>query len=174
MKTLSLRPCLKTDAAVMMEWRAEPATRRYNPLDDINQKELERRIIPFKGPISGLEFEVYRWIVELDHKPIGNVTLKNINKRMGLAEIGYSLSQAYHGRGLGTATVKLFVDMIFEQTPLRKLIAFVATENEASWRILEKLGFVREGKLREHFLINDRYHDEFAYGLLRSEYHFDR
>jgi ribosomal-protein-alanine N-acetyltransferase len=49
-------------------------------------------------------------------------------------------------------------------------MAYVATDNTASWRLLERLGFCREGLLREHYVIQDRRVDEFVYGLLRPEW----
>lgn len=86
------------------------------------------------------------------------------------AEIGYDVSQELQGKGIGTAALKLFVDKIFSSTPLRRLMAYVAVDNIASRRILEKVGFKQEGLLREHYLINGIPTDEVVYGLLRSDF----
>ena len=72
------------------------------------------------------------------------------------AEVGYGVDAKAWGQGVGTAAI-------------RKLIAFVHEDNIASRRLLEKAGFVQEGLLREHYLVNGIPADEAVYGLLRSD-----
>jgi len=62
------------------------------------------------------------------------------------------------------------VDKVFAETTLRKLIAMVHDQNQASCRVLEKLGFQEEGLLREHYVISGEARDEVLYGLLRREW----
>lgn len=85
------------------------------------------------------------------------------------AELGYGIGTAFRGRGLATQAVKQFVTNAFAQTPLRKITALVHEQNLASQRVLEKVGFIREGLLREHFLINGEPVNEILYGLLSSD-----
>jgi RimJ/RimL family protein N-acetyltransferase len=89
---------------------------------------------------------------------------------MGYAEIGYGISEAYHARGIGTAAVAMLVHKVFAETQMRKLIAFVRDENLPSCRLLEKLGFQREGLLREHYIINGHPENEVLFGLLKREW----
>ena len=60
--------------------------------------------------------------------------------------------------------------MILQFTDLRKLLAMVHVDNIASCRLLERLGFQREGLLREHYLIEGEPVDEVLYGLLRPDF----
>jgi ribosomal-protein-alanine N-acetyltransferase len=89
---------------------------------------------------------------------------------MGYSEIGYMLSESHQGRGLGTAAVSLFVAKIFRESSLDRLFATISVENAASIRLVTRLGFTREGLLREHFLIEGRRVDELVYGILRREW----
>jgi len=80
------------------------------------------------------------------------------------------VGQSYHGKGIATSALKLWTSMIFEQTPIRKLTASVAEQNIASIRVLEKVGYKKEGLLREHYLIQNNPVNEVIFGLLRNEW----
>jgi RimJ/RimL family protein N-acetyltransferase len=112
----------------------------------------------------------FRWTVEEDGALVGSVSLRELNRRMLTAEIGYGVGARFRGRGLGTRAVALLVDRAFAQTGLRRLTALVHATNEPSPRLLARLGFVREGLLREHFLLQGEPADEVALGLLRREW----
>ena len=88
---------------------------------------------------------------------------------MNTAEIGYGVAEEHHRKGIGTNAVRLLVDKVFSETHLRKLFAHVHSGNTASCRLLERIGFKREGVLREHYLVNGMPVDEVFYGLLRRE-----
>ena len=100
---------------------------------------------------------------------VGHVLLKNLNHMMSHGEIGYGISEAHQGRGLASLAVAQFVAKIFRETALRKLIAIVHEKNEASCKLLERIGFKREGLLREHHLINGLPTNQVFFGLLRKD-----
>ncbi len=66
--------------------------------------------------------------------------------------------------------VAALVDKAFNESPLRKLVAYVHDQNLPSCRVLEKLGFQREGFLREHYIINGSPENEILFGLLKREW----
>ena len=85
------------------------------------------------------------------------------------AEIGYWLAKPYWGRGLMTEAVRAFVQHAFEHLGLVRLTAHVFEFNLASARVLEKNGFILEGRLRKHFRKDGRLIDARFYGLLKDE-----
>ena len=105
---------------------------------------------------------------------VGTVTAFNLSRTMGYTEIGYMIGARHHGRGIGTRAVKLLVDRLFGQTDLHRIFATVSVHNEPSIRLLERLGFRREGVLREHFVIAGERTDEIVFGLLRPEWEVSR
>ena len=115
-------------------------------------------------------FETYRWFVEYRGMVVGSVSLKNINQMMNYAEVGYGIAESHHGKGIATASVKRLIEMAFLESNLRRLIAHVHCANVASCRVLEKLGFEREGLLREHYVINGVPEDEVIFGLLNRDW----
>ncbi|MHB2016781.1 MAG: GNAT family N-acetyltransferase [Candidatus Xenobia bacterium] len=151
-----------------VRWRHQATTVRYNPLRPLDFAQL-KATLEREGSDLTFPSSAYRWFVELDGEVVGSISLKEISEMMRYAEIGYGFDEAVHGRGIGTAAVRLAVERIFAETHLRKLIAYVHVDNTASCRLLERLGFRREGLLREHYLIDGKPVDEAFYGLLRGE-----
>ncbi len=84
-------------------------------------------------------------------------------------EIGIALVPEHRGRGLGTAAQRLLIDYLLDHTTANRIEAITNGDNHAEQRALEKVGFRREGLMRERSFIGGRYHDVVVYGLLRSE-----
>jgi [ribosomal protein S5]-alanine N-acetyltransferase len=89
---------------------------------------------------------------------------------MRVAEISYGVAGSMQGMGIATQAVRMVLDRVFEQTALRRVIAYVHEHNAASCRVLEKLGFKREGLLREHYLIRGEPVNEWVFGILAREW----
>jgi len=81
-------------------------------------------------------------------------------------EIGYWLARPYWGRGIMTATVRKVCAHGFAEFGLVKIVAHVFDFNIRSARVLEKCGFVLEGRLRKHFEKDGRYIDAKLYALV--------
>ena len=154
---------------LFLKWRSQAATRRHNPIRPLDPDALQAMLAQ-EGALHPTETPGYRWFVRLDGVVVGNVAYKNVNPTMRTAEIAYGFCESVHGRGVGTASVRRLVDRVFAETDLRRLYALVHDENVASCRLLERLGFAREGLLREHFVIEGRPANEVYYGLLRREW----
>jgi RimJ/RimL family protein N-acetyltransferase len=87
------------------------------------------------------------------------------------AEVGYWLGREFRGRGLATRALRLLCTRAFETLPeLRRLYAVPYSSNQASARVLDKAGFLREGTLRQSALKAGRLHDQHMYALLREDW----
>ncbi len=76
---------------------------------------------------------------------------------------------AARGHGLGREAVELLVDHLFGTESVERIGATCDVENAASYRLLEGIGFRREGTLRSALFHHSRWHDVYVYGLTRSE-----
>ena len=85
-------------------------------------------------------------------------------------EIGYTIASEHRGKGYATQAARAFGGWCFEGLGLRKLTAHYMAHNAASARVLEKLGFRREGLLRGQAFKWGVAHDLVAVGLLRAEW----
>ena len=101
---------------------------------------------------------------------IGSVTLFNLEFTHRRAEIGYAQGRAYWGQGYMQETLKAVINYAFDSLNIHRLEADVDPRNAASVRTLERLGFQREGYLRERWQVNGEIQDAFFYGLLRPDW----
>jgi RimJ/RimL family protein N-acetyltransferase len=107
-------------------------------------------------------------------KLIGNVYLSK--QEFGTWELGYVFNENYHGMGYATEAARALLDDAFANQNARRVAAMCNPLNASSWRLLERLGFRREG----HFVRNIYFKkdaagapiwcDTYAYGILREEW----
>lgn len=153
-----------------LRWREEPRSQQFNPLLESSVADLRDRLSRASSDLSNLRAaEEFLFFWQESGEIVGQVKLSGVNHTMGYGEIGYSIAESHQGRGIGTLAVQTLVEKVFRETSLRRLFAFVAVENTASCRLLERVGFRREGVCREHFLIRGVPTDEAIHGLLRSD-----
>jgi RimJ/RimL family protein N-acetyltransferase len=166
-----LRPASSRDAELLRQWRAEPSVRLYQPLNDLPTSQLRADVAAQRiGELYRGHGEKFQWIVQIDGKPAGWITLIIGNWEHGLGEVGYALSSPYQSRGLMTEALARLLDDLFTNTSLQRIEARCALENLGSQRVLEKNGFLREGVLRSYFNLRGTRIDNYLYSLLRPEH----
>lgn len=101
---------------------------------------------------------------------LGWCVLTKWNPDFRSASLGYCLGEAAWGKGYGTEAARALLHWAFDTLDLNRVQAEADTRNAASARVLEKLGFVREGTLREDCVVNGEVSDSWVYGLLRREW----
>ena len=146
---------------VMRYWSSAPLADREAAA------ELQREIA------DGNESEtMFKWGIALrdSNTVIATTTLFNLSLDNGRAELGYAMAHAHWGKGYMNEALTALVSHAFEVMELRRLEADVDPRNAASIRTLERLGFQREGFLRERWHVNGEIQDAFFYGLLRREW----
>src|SRR4051794_27986228 len=101
---------------------------------------------------------------------IGWSVLGRWNPDLSRASLGCCLSDAAWGQGYATEAAAALLRWAFRTLDLNRVQAEADTRNVASARVLEKLGFVLEGTLREDCVVNGDVSDSWVYGLLRREW----
>lgn len=86
-----------------------------------------------------------------------------------VAHIGYWLGKAFWGRGIATAACGCMVKRMFDEAGFMRLETTVNAPNVASARVLEKNGFVLEGRKRAAVHVDDALCDVLVYALLRPQ-----
>ncbi|MGD9100459.1 MAG: GNAT family N-acetyltransferase [Anaerolineae bacterium] len=87
------------------------------------------------------------------------------------ASLGYELARSFWRRGIMTEALSAVIEFGFEEAGLNRIQADVMPENQASVKLLERLGFKNEGLLREYERWSSKgYVDLFAFSLLKREY----
>jgi len=93
----------------------------------------------------------------------------DINKKSNNAEIGYGLLPEYWGKSFMSELVKEIVDFGFDKLQLHKLSGFITPGNVGSVRVLERLGFEKEGELKDNNFARGRYFDTAIYARINDE-----
>jgi RimJ/RimL family protein N-acetyltransferase len=149
------------DPKVMRYW-SRPPLMRIEEAQTLFE-ELER------GVGSG-EFAQWAIARRSDDLMIGSCALfahQQVHRR---AAIGYALASAHWGHGYAHEALRLALDHAFGMLELHRVEADVDPRNVASTRLLEKLGFVREGVLRERWHVSGEIQDSAIYALLARDY----
>ncbi|WP_433219358.1 GNAT family N-acetyltransferase [Dactylosporangium sp. CS-047395] len=100
---------------------------------------------------------------------LGWCSLTRWNPDYRSAALGYCFAATAWGHGFATEAARAVLSWAFGTLDLNRVQAETDTRNAASARVLEKLGFVREGTLREDCVVNGEVSDSWVYGLLRRD-----
>ncbi|MGQ7296916.1 GNAT family N-acetyltransferase [Quadrisphaera sp. KR29] len=109
------------------------------------------------------------FVIDVDGRAAGSATLFGFDPLARHAEAGISLARDFRGRGIGTAALAQLVEFGFTRRNLRRIHLQAIASNAAALRSYEKVGFVVEGRRREHAWVRGAYEDVVLMGLLRSE-----
>ena len=108
--------------------------------------------------------------VRVEGRLAGQVTIDNIVRGVLRAGyLGYWIDRSFAGRGLASLAVALVCDHAFGPVGLHRVQADIRPENGPSQRLVERLGFQREGLLRRYLDIDGDWRDHYAYGLLAED-----
>lgn len=104
-----------------------------------------------------------------DDRLIGTTTLYQLVPGQRRAEIGIILGRESWGQGLGTETLQALITFAWEELQLHRLEADVDPVNRGSLALFLKLGFVREGLLRDRWFVHGEYQDSVLLGIVRED-----
>ena len=159
---LALRPVEPDDRAFLARHWNEPTVRRwtnrYEPVTEADVSELlaDEDAVHFVASRSG--------------ESVGFVWLFEISDVHDRAELGYWIAPDEAGRGYATEAARCCLRYAFADRNLRRVTARVFEGNDASMRVLEKLGFREEGRLREQYYVDGEYVDCVRYGVFQAEF----
>lgn len=101
---------------------------------------------------------------------VGNISFWTVSKLGKIAEVGYWIRSSATSKGICTEAVDLLLTEMFESMGYHKIVLRIANGNDASDRVAQKLGFTREGVLREELLIRGNWVDHTLWSLLDREF----
>lgn len=148
------------DVASMRYWSRLPMTDANEALALIEQIEACR-----------VREDLLQWGIEEKHGAIiGTCTLAQIDRANGRGQIGFILRSDCWGRGYAREAITRVIDFAGEVLGLRRIEADVDPNNSQSLRCLERIGFRREGFLRERWFVGGQAQDTVILGLLLREW----
>ncbi len=164
---LILRRVLPSDVKEMFELRSNPETMKYIPRPLLtNHEEALAHIQMMEDKIE--TNEGINWAITLkgDDKMLGVIGHYRIKPEHYRAEVGYMILPEYHGKGITTEAVQCVVDYGFNTMQLHSIEGVIDPENEASQRVLQKCGFVKEAHFKENEYFDGKFIDAVVYSKL--------
>lgn len=114
---------------------------------------------------------INRWVI-MDKgtgQRLGTCGFHCWDKENNCIEVGYDLREEHCRKGIMTEALTAIIGKAFSEKGINRIQAFVSLDNIASCKVLEKLGFKREGVIREKHYFRGKYYDHFCYSLLKRE-----
>ena len=169
-KRLLLREITAADAAAVFQFRSDPEVQRYN---DGVMTGVQEAVDLIASLADGYRRQtMLEWGVTLHEDQdtvMGIMGYANWSREHRRAEIGYCLRRDHWRRGIAEEALRVIITFGFEEMQLNRIHACCWVENVASIRLIEKLGFQREGVLRDEYWQDGAFHDEALYALLRRD-----
>lgn len=110
------------------------------------------------------------FIIKEQDQIAGRIGLHYIDRQNQTGAIGYWIGEEFSGRGIVTRACQEIIKLAFEEIDLHRIEIKCATGNHKSAAVAERLGFIREGALRQAEWVNGQPLDLNLYSLLRSEW----
>lgn len=112
-----------------------------------------------------------RWGITLKEQGmvIGSCGFHNMVSQHSRTDIGFVLSKDYWGNGIAFEAVEAILRYGYEQMNFQRIQALIEPANVPSQKLVEKLGFVREGLLRNYKYTNGKFDDYYMYSLLKKD-----
>lgn len=162
---LTLRQLIPSDIPALKEWMPDKTMYTYwgKPAGKMDKNPE----LLFEGGEKNTKSFHWGIVLNENKKVIGEAWIYLIEKNR-MAKMALRIANAYQGRGFATEAAKTIIDFCFTYTELQRIWTDVDTRNIASWKVLEKCGFTREGMIRQGKMVNT-WCDYYIYGLLKTD-----
>ena len=113
----------------------------------------------------------YDAVIAADGVAVGLIGLLGIDNKNKKAEFYIALGETeYRGKGIAKEATRILLEYAFSELGMNKIYLYTERENVSAQRLFEKVGFQKEGLLKEDLIYNNRKVDRFFYGITKSEY----
>jgi RimJ/RimL family protein N-acetyltransferase len=171
---LSLRPLQPSDAAAVHAYQSREDVCRYIPYGPRSLDEVTARLHRADVTRSTLDEAGQAMVLAVvrrsDDVLVGDVMLAWASGEHRTGEIGYVLNPSYEGNGYATEAAAAALRLGFDGLGLHRIIARIDARNEASARLLHRLGMRQEAYLRENEWFKGGWSDEIDFAILESEW----
>ncbi|HLM67309.1 MAG TPA: GNAT family protein, partial [Longimicrobium sp.] len=169
---LVLREFTAEDWTATHAYQQDPRYLRYYDRAGVTEREAQAFIYTFilwqgEQPRTRAQLAI---TIARTGELIGNVGLRRDHPDDRMADMGYELSPTHWGRGFATEAARAMVNLGFGAWGLHRIHAHCVAENEASARVLTRVGLRQEARLRDHQFFKDRFWDVTIFGMMRDEW----
>ncbi|CEG25325.1 GNAT family N-acetyltransferase [Bacillus sp. B-jedd] len=170
-KRLILRKVTKDDANSILKYLSNEEVMKYYGLEPFKSINDALDEIAWYQSLQNNKTGI-RWGITLKEQGdvIGSCGFHNIVSHHFRTEIGFELSEDQWGRGIAAEAVGAIISYGFQQMNFQRIEALIEPPNLSSQKLVEKLGFIREGLLRNYEFTRGKFDDLFMYSLLKQDF----
>ncbi|MGB0907939.1 MAG: GNAT family N-acetyltransferase [Maricaulaceae bacterium] len=155
----------RRNEAFLSPW--EPS---WNP-EHLTRASYKARLSRFKKMVNGDEAYPFHIFRAADQRLIGACNITHIQRSVAQqCQLGYWLGEEYARKGFARAAVRAACGFCFNELGLHRIEAAVRPENEPSIKLLEAVGFEREGRARGYLKIDGDWRDHDIFARLSSDH----
>jgi [ribosomal protein S5]-alanine N-acetyltransferase len=163
-----LRALVLSDIETILEWALDQEFCLSNGWNfPTNSEKLRDH---WTGIITEPRDDFRRFAIEGSGSILGYADLELIDWQERRASFGIAFARANWGKGIAAMAGELMLEHAFVTLKLERIVAEVHASNERSLRLMARLGFVREGVLRQHETYQGQKQDVILFGLLQDEF----
>jgi len=170
---LLLRPFTMDDLDALHAIHSRPDVARYLYWEPRSRREV-RKVLTARARGTTLDAAGDTLVLAIERRDsgalIGDVNLRWLSAAHRQGEIGFVLHPDYHGRGYGREAALEMLRLGFEGLGLHRIIGRCDARNDASARLMERLGMRREAHFRQNEVFKGAWGDEYVYALLAAEW----
>jgi RimJ/RimL family protein N-acetyltransferase len=168
-KNFVIRAFERKDLEIFTYYRSDELVAKYQSWSNYTYEEAVKLFEGMDYSTYGTEGNWYQLAIALHDSDelVGDLAVHFIDQAQ--VEIGFTIAPVYQGKHVATEAVSCFIEYVFDELKKHRIIATTDTENTASYKLLEKLSFRREGHFIKNIFFKGVWGDEYQYGLLRSE-----
>jgi RimJ/RimL family protein N-acetyltransferase len=171
-RLVRLRPMQRADLAHLHRWLNDHDVMQYWDGRD-HPATFDRVEARFRKSVEGTDRESERYMIESleDERVIGMAQHGRVHPRARHAQVDLLIGDpAYRDAGFGTDAMRMMVQHLFESLRVHRVWLTLRASNVRAMRGAEKVGFTREGVLREHDMLEGQLVDVVVYGMLAREW----
>lgn len=166
---LYLRQLTEADIPFIFELFSREETNLHDTYEPIRTEAEARELYEQYIKPSLTLFRLGMFLKSTD-QAIGTLGLYGVDKCHKRAILGYDLLREHWGKGYATEAVASLIDYSFNELNLNRIHASADIDNKRSLAVLERLGFTREGVMRQKDFYKGAFHDDVVYSMLKSEW----
>ncbi|RJP23824.1 MAG: N-acetyltransferase [Candidatus Omnitrophota bacterium] len=166
-ENIVLRAVEDRDLELLRKWRNHPDLMPYHfcplPVTEMGQRRwYEKQCSDTRN--------VVLIVANKEQVAVGYTLIKEIDHKNRLAEIGIHLDPAFHGKGYGKDAFLTLMRYCFHELNLHRIFLLVFAFNERAIHLYQRLGFKEDGRMREAYFSQNRYHDVVVMSMLENEF----
>ncbi len=170
---LELRPFRDADLDALCVMDGDPETTRYLYWGPRTRAEVRvalarrRKMTAIEKPGDGIRLAI---VLRAGGVLVGDVSLHYRSEEHRQGEIGFVLHPAHRGRGYAGEAAAAMIGLAFDGLAVHRVVGRCDPRNEASARLMERLGMRREAHFRENEFVKGEWTGEYVYALLAEEW----